>query len=98
MPECVKKREPVLSAATLALRDLVLAPPSPPDSAGRSLFEGFLDDYYFLSRTYSRGPERTLFPRREGNVRLERAGVEYEMRATDLFKGQARHPVCRITL
>jgi len=41
---------------------------------------------------------RDIFPQQEGNVRYKRAGVEYEMRASDLFKGQTRHPVCRITL
>lgn len=63
-------------------------------------YYGFFDEYCFLSKTSSRGLEKTFLFRREGNVRVryERAGVEYEMRATDLFKGQARHPVCRITL
>lgn len=67
---------------------------------GDRSFEGCLDDYYFPSKDgyILRWSRRDIFPRREGNVRYERAGVEYEMRATDLFKGQTRHPVCRITL
>lgn len=52
MPERIKKREPVLFAAALGLRDL--APRIPRIALSLSLSEGFLDDYYFLSRTHSR--------------------------------------------
>lgn len=58
------------NAVTRLLRDLTLAPPR---KLRRSLFEGFLDDYYFLSRTYSHGRERTFFLNGKETYGTERA-------------------------
>lgn len=95
MRECVRAQTDIAERLLFGLRD----PAFPPSRKFRgSLLRGVprwlllpLKDAFSWFR-------RDIFPQREGNVRYKRAGVEYEMRATDLFKGQARHPVCRITL
>lgn len=84
MRECVRAQTRYCPTLLFALRDLAFLPSR---KFRGSLLRGVprwlllpLKDAFSWFR-------RDIFPQREGNVRYKRAGVEYEMRATDLFKG-----------